>query len=194
MSTAELLAMDIENMPFPEDMTSGDPGRKMIKKSYEEMNRDDNLTVFRDILHLRYPTAEEYMEAVRIGILPEAPYSVKELYPGWPAYAQGGRVGLALGGGFADTLAGDIMAEEDEFIQVVDVSQSDINAIRNTLKVPGMGKMSPSEVKSFTPNASHLTNAEVEGIMEGSITEPTGKYETLNDEDPFSIFSPGTWF
>ena len=43
--------------------------------------------------------------------------------------AQGGRVGL-YGGGFADTLAGDIMAEDDEFMQVADVTRGDIHNIK----------------------------------------------------------------
>ena len=133
---------------------------------------------------------EAYQEAVRIGAIPVEMYSIEQLFPGYdPAYAQGGRVGF-YGGGYSDILRED----EDDYIRVADVSQSAINAIRTTLKVPGMGGMSPSEVKQFTPGTSHLTNKEVEEIMDGTIDEPTGKYEILNAEDPFNIFSPGTWF
>jgi len=105
-----------------------------------------------------------------------------------PAYAQGGRVGL-YGGGEPTTY--DLLRgtdEDEDYMQVADVSQTDIDAIRNTLGITGMSQASPSEVKNFTKqggiNVDHLSHSEVEGIMEGSITEPTGKYEMLNSDEP----------
>ena len=83
--------------------------------------------------------------------------------------AQGGRVGLAYGGGFADTLAGEIMAEEDEFMKVADVTSSDILNI-NTMKMSGYGVQDMRNVKGAL--SDNITDEEIKGVMKGTITEP----------------------
>ena len=82
--------------------------------------------------------------------------------------AQGGRVGLAYGGGFADTLAGEIMAEEDEFMQVADVTSGDIHNI----KTMGMAGYSVHDMLNSGALSDNITDDEVRGVMEGTITEP----------------------
>ena len=81
--------------------------------------------------------------------------------------AQGGRVGL-YGGGFAETLAGDIMAEDDEFMQVADVTRGDIHNI----KTMGMAGYSVHDMLNSGALSDNITDDEVRGVMEGTITEP----------------------
>jgi len=82
-------------------------------------------------------------------------------------FAQGGRVGL-YGGGFADTLAGEIMAEDDEFMQVADVTRGDIHNI----KTMGMAGYSVHDMLNAGVLSDNITDDEVRGVMEGTITEP----------------------
>ena len=86
----------------------------------------------------------------------------------------GGRVGLAYGGGFADQLAGEIMAEDDEFMQVADVTRGDIHNI----KTMGMAGYSVHDMLNSGALSDNITDDEVRGVMEGTITEPiTSKKE-----------------
>ena len=149
------------------------PGRNTLEMSqWDTMMREDQ--GFKDFIdagdwsYTDAPVQQGMPDSQKPPTLPGSLHHLLGNFGGqFGGFKEGGRVGL-YGGGFADQLAGEIMAEDDEFMQVADVTRGDIHNI----KTMGMAGYSVHDMLNAGVLSDNITDDEVRGVMEGTITEP----------------------